>query len=431
MLESVFSFRRLSRLVRIGDSRRFALELEKDGDNIIAQIAADATAKLVLLSAFAVTKVKRKDCVAYPQYPENIVLRAVANYVARRFRVAASNRDRTVRGVIEALYDQTPFYVIRRDLSSFYETIPLEPVRSRLVYDTAIPRAVRHYLKEFFDHHCGPLACGLPRGVGLTTVLVELAMEPFDNAVKSIPGVYRYFRYSDDILVFTYKDPESVQQAINSALKKLPGMKFNLKKSDVKDFAGDKNPKGTPKGPGFSYTTAKFDYLGYRFEAEQRINDNGHRKITVSIADKKITLLKTRVFLSLKSFERNNNGGMLVDRMRILTGNYRINRRGISVISGSRYIYAGIYFNYWRCGTYASGLHTPCLPEVLRQVDKFYHSHLKSAASPFRAALDAGLTLPQLEALKRMSFERGYLGKRMVHMPFQRFAKVKAVWRNA
>src|SRR3546814_16628296 len=82
-------------------------------------------------------------CVAYNDYPENIVLRAVANYVARRFRVVASSRDRIVRGVLEAMFDQTPIHVIRRDLSSFYETIPLEPVRSRLRYDTHIPRSVR------------------------------------------------------------------------------------------------------------------------------------------------------------------------------------------------------------------------------------------------------------------------------------------------
>src|SRR3546814_14722051 len=75
------------------------------------------------------SKVKRKQCVAYNDYPENIVLRAVANYVARRCRVVSSSRDRIVRDVLEAMFDQTPIHVIRRDLSSFYETIPLEPVQ--------------------------------------------------------------------------------------------------------------------------------------------------------------------------------------------------------------------------------------------------------------------------------------------------------------
>src|SRR3546814_3746768 len=96
------------------------------------------------------------------------------------------------------MFDQTPIHVIRRDLSSFYETIPLEPVRSRLLYDTAIPRSVRHYLHQFYEHHCGVRVAGLPRGIGLTTILVELSMQQFDDAIRAIPGVYRYFRYSDD-----------------------------------------------------------------------------------------------------------------------------------------------------------------------------------------------------------------------------------------
>src|SRR3546814_1560850 len=89
------------------------------------------------------------------------------------------------------MFDQTPIHVIRRDLSSFYETIPLEPVRSRLLYDTAIPRSVRHYLHQFYEHHCGVRVAGLPRGIGLTTILVELSMQQFDDAIRAIPGVYR------------------------------------------------------------------------------------------------------------------------------------------------------------------------------------------------------------------------------------------------
>lgn len=274
MLESIFSARRLSRLVRSGDSRRFGLNLDKDGETIIAQIAADAALRIVSLANFVHAKVKRKQCVAYNDYPENIVLRAVANYVARRFRVVATSRDRIVRGVLEAMFDQTPIHVIRRDLSSFYETIPLEPVRSRLLYDTAIPRSVRHYLHEFYAHHCGALDAGLPRGIGLTTVLVELSMQQFDDAIRAIPGVYRYFRYSDDMLIFAYKNPDEVAEQIDEALRKLPGMSFNREKSEVRHFDGEPvDPK--PATP----STASFDFLGYKFTAEQHINRERPRKV--------------------------------------------------------------------------------------------------------------------------------------------------------
>jgi hypothetical protein len=426
VFESIFSARRLLRLVRSGDSRRFGLELEADGEAIIAQIAADAASRLVPMAGFITAKVKRKDCVAYNAYPENIVLRAVANYVARRFRVVATSRDRIIRGVIEAMFDQTPIYVIRRDLASFYETVPLEPVRNRLLYDTAVPRSVRHYLREFYEHHCGTNIIGLPRGVGLTTVLVELAMQPFDDEIRSIPGVYRYFRYSDDMLILTYKEPEEVKERIEAALKKLPGMAYNKAKSDEYAFAGD---AATPPDP-LQPSTASFDFLGYRFTAEQRIYRDRPRKLWVSIASKKTKLMKTRVYLSLKTFLKDGDGNMLVDRLRVLTGNYRINRRGINAIRRSRYIYAGIYYNYWRCGEYINGVHRPAAPESLRDVDRFLHGHMKTGGGKFRAALSA-LPLPQRRRLDGLSFERGFEGRRMVRMPFQRFSKLKAIWRNA
>src|SRR3546814_8243151 len=75
------------------------------------------------------------------------------------------------------------------------------------------------------------------RSIGLTTILVELSMQQFDDAIRAIPGVYRYFRYSDDMLIFAYKNPDEVAEQINDALRKLPGMSFNKEKSEVRHFA--------------------------------------------------------------------------------------------------------------------------------------------------------------------------------------------------
>ncbi|WP_218018162.1 antiviral reverse transcriptase Drt3a [Sphingomonas azotifigens] len=429
--EGIFTFKRLSRLVRSGDSQRFGLELEKDGETIVGQIATNAAARLISMSAFVTAKVKKKDCVAYNAYPENLVLRAIANYIARRFKVITSSRDRIVRGVTEALYDRTPIYVIRRDLSSFYETIPLEPVRSRLLYDTAISRTIRHYLKEFYDTHCAGKTHGLPRGIGLTTILVELAMEPFDRDIRAIPGVYRYFRYSDDMLIFAFKDQAGVAKKIDDAIANLPGMKFNASKSDMKSFDGEMNPLDAKKQPIPAPSTASFDFLGYSFKAEQRVRRDKPRVVWLSIAEKKVKLIKTRIFLSLKAFEENGDSQALVDRLCVLSGNYRINRRGVHAIRRSRFIYAGIYYNYWRCGEYRNGNHVPTTPDCLSDIDNFMHGFLSGKASPFGAKIAATLTPAQKARLKRLSFARGFEGKRMVRIPFNRFSKLKAIWRNA
>lgn len=140
--------------------------------------------------------------------------------------------------------------------------------------------------------------------------------------------------------------------------------------------------------------------------------------------------MKTRVYLALKAFMKDGDGTMLVDRLRVLTGNYRINRRGINAIRRSRYIYAGVYYNYWRCGEYLNGKHQPSTPSGLRQVDNFLHGHMKSKGSRFRHALEQRLTPIQRHTLDSISFERGFAGHRRVRVPFARFSELKAIWRN-
>jgi len=202
-------------------------------------------------------------------------------------------------------------------------------------------------------------------------------------------------------------------------------MSFNERKSEIRHFDGEPI---TPKPPIPS--KASFDFLGYKLTAEQRVGDARARKVWLTIADTKLKLMKTRVYLSLKAFAKNGDGAMLIDRLRILSGNYRVNRRGINAISQSKYIYAGIYYNYWRCGEYIDGKLRPSAPAVLREVDNFLHGHMKSKNSKFKLALAVKLTPAQRHILDKVSFERGFIGRRIVRVPFARFSRLKAIWRN-
>src|SRR3546814_341443 len=128
--------------------------------------------------------------------------------------------------------------------------------------------------------------------------------------------------------------------------------------------------------------------------------------VWLAIADRKTRLMKTRIYLSLKAFMKDGDGAMLVDRLRVLAGNYRINRRGINAVRRSRYIYAGVYYNYWRCGEYIHGKHHPSAPISLREIDNFLHGHMKSRGSRFRRSLELRLTPIQRQTLDSLSFER-------------------------
>jgi hypothetical protein len=403
--------------VRSGDSQRFNLDLVNDGPQIIEDICADAVARKVEFSTFFRTKIRSKPCITYTSYPETIVLRTIAAYLARRFRIAPANRDRVVAGAIEGMMDATPYWVIRRDVSSFYESIDAGSLRERLIYDTSIPRSVRYYLARFFDTHCPPGTRGLPRGIGLTAVLAELAMEKFDQQVRALPGVYRYFRYSDDIVIFAYDNVSKIEKALEALLPN--GMVFNKKKCDTVDFTG--------RTPGVK----AFEYLGYRLSTTAGIGGKDARPVEVTISSAKVARLKTRIILTLKAFQRNHDGKLLIDRLRLLSSNYQVNRRGISAWLRGKRVRSGIYYNYRRCGRYVGSDFVEQRPTELADLDKFTHTLLKSPRSRFHNALTMHLTAAQRTTLKTISFSRGFTSRRLIRVPYKRLAKLKEAWRNA
>src|SRR3546814_15600078 len=88
--------------------------------------------------------------------------------------------------------------------------------------------------------------------------------------------------------------------------------------------------------------------------------------------------MKTRIYLSLKAFMKYGEGAMLVDRFRVLAGDYRINRRGINAVRRSRYIYAEVYYHYWRSGEYIHGKHNQTATISLRASDNVWPDTITS-----------------------------------------------------
>src|SRR3546814_9364858 len=96
-------------------------------------------------------------------------------------------------------------------------------------------------------------------------------------------------------------------------------MSFNKEKSEVRHFAREPiEPR--PAVP----STASFDFLGYKFTAEQRVHRERPRRVWLAIADRKTRLMKTRIYLSLKAFMKEVDCEMLVTRLRVLASNKRI-----------------------------------------------------------------------------------------------------------
>ncbi len=399
---------------RAGDSRRFSIDLKKNRDSIISSATAAAAAGFPAFGPVDKAVVKGRTCFSIPDYNQNLILRIVAKFIAQRFRVEMKNRDRTVKGVIEALSDATPLYILRRDISSFYETLPLDRIYKRLTHDVFIPTIVRQHLNCFFDTFCPDPKIGLPRGICISPVLAELAMEDFDKAVRRLPGVYKYFRYSDDILIFSFEPTASIELRLPTLLPS--GMAFNPAKSTQLSLACDKKSHEQ---------IVSIEYLGYSYRTSNLCGGKEPRRVTVGISDRKIGKLKTKIFCCFKQFQKDADFPLLYDRLRFLSGNYIVYRHGVGAVKSSKFVKSGIHYNYKLCGMYARGEIKPHPGNDLKSLDGFYQSLIRPGV-----ALSAHLNPVQRQQLKALSFFKGFELKLMTRFHANQVTEIKRAWRN-
>ncbi|WP_414693331.1 antiviral reverse transcriptase Drt3a [Phenylobacterium sp.] len=419
-LKNAYSFDSIARVVRASDARDFDVDLKVDRQTLVEAAVAEAMLQPSSLRHTTCLRVRGKPCYFYSKYSTNLVVRATARYLSQRFRVTAPNRDRVVRSVIEAMSEATPFHVIRRDIKSFYETVPVAELHDRLLYDTALPSQVRAHLREYFSILPTGTTQGLPRGIGLTTILAELAMHEFDQKVRATPGVYRYFRYSDDILVFSIGDLTTTEAAISDALPS--AMKFNAKKCCSRSYF----PSGAVSHP------QQFDYLGYSFSAPSHppSKRGKPRECRVGISDVKITKLKTRIVLALQEYEKAPNDMLLLYRLRYLSGNFKIARPLRYYELRSKFTRSGIYFNYKRCGIHNGFSHTPSRRTELMSLDWFYQNLITSSRSRYLPTLRSKMSPPLYAQLKQISFSKGYSHIIFARVPRGMTTAVKSIWRD-
>jgi len=420
MTQTVFTTGAFSSVIRAGDSKRFRLNLKYQRGTILSAAVAEISGGPVL-EPFTTTRIKGRDCVSYDRFNDHLVLRSVSRHLQRRLRIPLPNRDRIVRGVIESLVDATPMFILRRDIKSFYESIPLSALRERLLYDTASSTRVRDVIRKYFDQHCGTADCGLPRGVGLSAILSELYMRGFDVRVREIPGVYKYYRFADDIVVFSSEAHSGVSSLLRTVAADF-GFTFNPRK--LQDIAIAGGAKAS--------SNAEFEYLGYTFQVSSPDKRKEGRLLRVGISNAKITRLKTRVLLSLRAYMQDGDFGLLNDRLRFIAGNYRVRRAQQTAIATATHVRSGIFYNYRLSGIYKASekgfTREDLAPEELKRLDGFYHSLRKSRRSTFAWRFRNQLTPDQQAQLARISFLAGFTKRMTVRLTPQRVGDLKAAW---
>ena len=310
--------------------------------------------------------------------------------VRRLYKVKQSNRHQIICQLRELLCDTLPKYIIRTDVSSFYESIPRDQILRKLRDDPLLTLQTKKLIRRIL-HEYGQLTgndTGLPRGIGISAYLAELYMRDLDAAFRNHPGVLYYARYVDDIVIIFCPPPNvgtlKFKQLIANSFKQL-GLKRNREKTKI-------------------YSSAQFEmtYLGYIFDV-----DNGQVKLRMS--DTKVARYKKRIDFAFSDYATKSNGSelsarrLLEKRIDFLTCNTRL-------VNNKKNVVSGIYFS--------NSLLTDL--SDLNDLD----DHLKTAIS--------SLPNGRLKArLQKRSFVRGFETRRYKKFTAKSLFEIVEVWKHA
>lgn len=278
----------------------------------------------------------------------------------KTFKVKQANRHLIMTNIKLLLKTRRPFYIIRTDVSSFFESIPQDQLRHTIMDNTLLSYKSKVFanaiLKEYEiekaklkdDERDGMKAgYGVPRGIGISSLLSEIYMRDLDNSIKKRPEVIFYVRYVDDIFMLLAnlpqdKDVKSYYGDLENNFKKKG---FNLKSpNDDKCSIIDCTKRND--------TAFNVTYLGYRLNIFGKMSEPENTKdkpkwkytdVTFCMSDNKKKRIINRIDNAFKHFDATNKYDIhqarkdLVDALKLITGNVRLHKSKSGIKTGLYY----------------------------------------------------------------------------------------------
>lgn len=324
---------------------------------------------------------------------QDLILRKLYRNIKRIYGIEQANRNRIINQMKSILCEDSPQWVIRLDIKHFYESIDRGRIMDRLTGDCRLSYQTICLLRKLFENPIISNGFGLPRGLSVSSVMSELYMKYFDREIRRTDGVFYYARFVDDIIIFCSdkKLRENLWAKIPHMLSEL-GLELNMSKSFM--WSGDDN-----KG---------LTYLGYTFFRSPNNN------VDISIAERKVNVIKTRLTKSFVRFSKDGNFELLKNRIKFLTGNYTLYNQSTLLP-----IRVGIFFNY----------HLLTRRDSLFELDKYYQKILHCRTGRLGGQLNTRMTIEQRKELAKYSFVFGF-DKRVNHyFTSAKLAEIANCWR--
>lgn len=304
---------------------------------------------------------------------QNLILRKLYKNIKRIYGIGQANRNLIVKQMVTLLIDGSHKWIIRLDIRNFYESIERSLLMERFQEDGRLNYQSISLLKNLFANPSISEKKGLPRGLSISSVMSELYMKYFDLEVRRMEGVFYYARFVDDIIIFC-----SSKISQENIWVKIPKLLSNigLQLNESKSYKWDNQQK-----------ILNLTYLGYTFFPKEK------NIIEITIADKKVNIIKTRITKSFVRFAKDGDFDKLKNRIKFLTGNFTIYNPSTLLP-----IRIGIYFNYNMITSKTS----------LYELDKYYQRLLHCRTGRLGTRLRIQMTVIQQKELSKYSFVFGF-----------------------
>ena len=255
---------------------------------------------------------------------QKLILRKLNDNIKRIYKDEQANRKFIIQQVKTLLSETAPFWIIKTDIKSFYESINNDRIFRKLKNDAMLSYYSIFLIKKIFENDIiSPK--GLPRGLNISASLSEIYMRNFDKAIQRYIDVFYYARFVDDIIIFL-NNKESALELFKNLNLIISNEKIDLKINDEKtELIDGANFKILKKGYNRRPIHNNIEYLGYKFHLSDSENKR-ENKLKISIADKKTKKIKSRIVKSYVDFLRTNDFELLKKRVKFLTGNYGISK---------------------------------------------------------------------------------------------------------
>lgn len=262
----------------------------------------------------------------------------------RTFNVKMYDRHTIMTALKSLLNSKMPFYLIRTDASKFFESIPQDKLMNKIEGSALLSYKsfafIKGILKEFerIKVEKGvtaiPSGKGVPRGIGVSSMLSEIYMQDIDRKLRNRKETMFYVRYVDDIILIVRSIGQSkdIDDYYSDVCKLFSESGIILK------------PKTDDKCQLIDLVTThdrhNFDYLGYKiFIDPTSANDY----VRYDLSSNKKQKIKNRIDNAFTHFENKSKVDIkgarrdLIDALNLITGNIRLRNAKSGVKAGIFY----------------------------------------------------------------------------------------------